>query len=474
MVEPSIAQIDPRTPRRRLVGQGLLVSLVLLVTAGLHGYGLADWPWDVDELSSLEELGLLDPTIHAVPASPDSIIVRLPRLIPVWYTAQGLALRFLTHDELGTRLLSAVCGVLTVLLVFLFGWRWRGLRFALALVVLLDGSQLMVWLSQQNRFYTTATLFLVLAVIAIWSPATGWKMGLATAVATLLAVFSHNLLVVMFGLMLAASCVAYTLGWIPRRVLVRSAIAATISAAVYVAYVRVVAGGWTGVGFAWTDPFRSFIAHVGVPLLALAAFGSAVSLLVARERPEMAWWAGVSAGVVLFVAATPWIMPVWNARYALLLILPLWITAAFAMEWVARQWSSPWQVALWYGLVALLLAPKLASHYLDGTRHDYRQAAAVATAQVGPEQKICTNMELQTKYYLPERLRPQVQFWQPGLQLPRSECLVVYGANIWDPVPEFDGRAASVLAQVAKRRYDELSHVVRVYRVSPATTDNQE
>jgi hypothetical protein len=450
----------------------LIGAAVLAVTVALHGCGAAAWPWDIDELSSLEELGLLDPSVHAVAPTPDSILVRLPRLIPVWYVVQGSALRVLPHDELGTRLLSVACGILTVMLAFVFAWRWRGLRFALALVVLMDGSQLMIWLSQQNRFYTMATLFLMLTVMAIWSTTPGWKMGLATAVATLLAVFSHNLLVVLFGMMLVVACAAYPLGWIPRRVLVRSAIAGVLSALVYVFYVRRVAGGWTGVGFAWTDPFRSFIAHVGVPLLALAGFGTAIGLL-RRPRSEMAWWAGLAAGVVVFVALTPWIMPVWNPRYALLLVLPLWITAAFGMEWVARSWTSPWQVALWYGLVVVLLAPKLVSHYLDGTRHDYRQAAAVVAAQATPGQTILTNMELQTRYYLPVSLRGQVRYWQAGRDLPPAECIVVCGSNIWDPMPSFGGRPATVLTQVAKRRYDELSHAVRVYRVRAVSPDRR-
>lgn len=410
----------------------------------------------------------MDPGIHPAATAPESVTVRLPRLVPVWYAAQRVALRFLSHDEFGTRLVSVVCGVLTVLLLFLLGLRRRGLAFALAIVVLVDGNPLILWLAQQNRYYTTATLFLVLAMMAIWSQAAGLKMLLATAAATLLAVFSHNLLVVVFGLGMVAACVCYPFGWVPWRVLIRAVLAGLISAAVYLFYVRPLAGGWTGAGFAWTDPFRSFLAHVGVPTFALACFGSVACLRDRSQREEMAWWAVLAAGSVVFVALTPWIMPIWNARYALLFVLPLWITAAFAVEYVARHLQSPWKVVLWYGCVVILLAPKMASHFLDGSRHDFRQAAAVVAARLEPGQAICTNMELQTKYYLPAELRPRVRYWAPGMALPKTACVVVLGTNIWDPVPAFDGRPAQVLAQIARRRYDELSYVVRVYRVGPA------
>lgn len=446
----------------------VLAAAVLLVSAGLQFYGLGKWPWDVDEVSSLEELGLLDPSIHQAATDPASTTVRLPRLVPVWYTAQGLLLRLVPHDELGSRLLGAVCGVLTVLLLFVFGWRRRGPPFAVALAILAGGSSLLVWLAQQNRFYTVAMLLLVLAMMAIWSRATGWKMLLATAACTLLAVLSHNLLAVLFGLGMVAACVAYPAGWIPKPVFVRSVVSGVLASAVYLFYVRPIAGGWTGAGFAWTNPLVSLVAHVGVPTLALSLLGCAASLGLPDQRREMAWWAGLAIASLLFVAAAPWVVPIWNARYALLFALPLWMTGAMAVELIARRLGSARLVVFWYGCVVLLLAPKLASYYLDGSRHDFRQAAQLAAAEVGRGEPILTNMELRVRYYFAPALRPRVQFWEPSDKLPAGECLIVYGSNIWDPVLRVPGRPTEVLAQIGRRRYDELSQVVRVYRVGPA------
>ncbi len=472
-------EVDPSPPARagnRAFWPALAVLVVL--GAALYGCRLGAWPWDIDELSSLEEMGLLDPSVHEAARTPDSIVTRLPRLVPVWYVVQGLALKVLPRDELGTRLLPGACGVLTVVLLFVWGWRQRGPLFAAALAMLAGGSHLMLWLSQQNRFYSLAMLLAVAALAAIWSRAKGWPAAAATAALTLLAVLTHNVLVVLFGIGAVAACAAWAIGWAPGRVAFRAGLAGGLAALVYWFHVRPIAGAWTGVGFAWTNPLVSFVAHVGAPTLALALLGSALALLVPGQRRTMAAWAGMTVGVLAFVAVVPWIMPVWNARYALLFSLPLWVTGALAVELVARRLlgpadSSPLAAVCWFGCVALLLAPKLASHFLDGTRHDYRQAAAVAAelAQGGKGEPglssvpILTNMELQTRCYLPERLRPVCRYWPPDGPLPPGEFIAVLGSNIWQTPPGFEGRRADLVAQIGRRRYDELSHVVRVYRV---------
>jgi len=392
--------------------------------------------------------------------------------MPVWYATQSTLLRLVPVNEVTARLLAVTCGILTVPAVYVFGVRQRGLLFALALVLLLDGSQLLVWLSQQNRFYAMATLLLVLSMMAIRSKATGLGAMLLCAVCSLAAVLSHSLLVVVFGLGMVAACVCYPLGWISKPVFVKAVTAGVLAAGVFVAYIRPIAGGWTGVGLAWTHPFISFVGHVGVPTVALALFGSATCLTDPEQRKEMGWWAVLTAGSLAFIAVTPWVMPAWNARYALLFVLPLWITAAFAVEWIARRLPSPQTVFLWYGCVGLMLAPKLVSHYLDGTRHDLRAAAGIVAAEVRPDESILSNTTLRTKYYLPRELRGNVAYWEPTKELPPGECLVVYASNVWTPVARFPGRNAETLAQIGRRRFDGLSYVVRVYRVrraAPAT-----
>ncbi|HPP52969.1 MAG TPA: hypothetical protein PK777_08475, partial [Thermoguttaceae bacterium] len=281
-----------------------------------------------------------------------------------------------------------------------------------------------------------------------------------------------------------------------------------------------IAGNWTGAGLTWAPPWASFTAHVGMPTLALALLGSAAALVVGKERRQMAVWAGLTLAVLIFVLLAPRLMPVWNPRYSLLWVLPLWITGALAVETVGAalvQWACPSaeqaRDALagknrqflsgilllgCYGCVALLLAPKWASHWIDGTRHDYRQAASLVVqwlqehrflfgpVQPSPENSplpsageagersspgegdkkallvslfpplpsskpdgseqsrsdlpatipILTNMELQMRYYLPKALRSQADTG-------RRACLCRM-ANVWWSWAVMGGRGRSV------------------------------
>lgn len=56
-----------------------------------------------------------------------------------------------------------------MLVAFVAAWGYRGAWFAWSIAILLGMNQCFVWLVQQNRFYTMATLFLVLALVATWS-----------------------------------------------------------------------------------------------------------------------------------------------------------------------------------------------------------------------------------------------------------------------------------------------------------------
>ena len=136
-------------PAKLRFGIGLL--MVGLLCGGIYFWRLGDWPWDVDELSSLEEMGLLDPTIRQPVLHRESIVVRLPRLVPVWYSVQKRVLRWLPVNEWGCRFLSALCAIGGVMVLYGWGWRWRGPWFAAALALLAGGSLLMLWLALVGR-----------------------------------------------------------------------------------------------------------------------------------------------------------------------------------------------------------------------------------------------------------------------------------------------------------------------------------
>jgi hypothetical protein len=438
------------------------LALVLAATIALHFYGLSSWPWDHDEVPSLVELGLVHLPEGTGPASQ---FIRLPKLVPVWYGVQGLLLNYVPMNEGGTRLLAASCGILAVAFGFIFAARHWGLAYAFALAVLLNGAQCLVWLSQQNRFYTMALLFFVLTVAAIWSRKSGIMMWLVTAVLAGLTVLSHNLFMVVFVLAFAAACGASMLGHVRLSVLVRSGIAAFIGVTLYLFYLRPIMQDWTSGDTGGTHSLVSFAAQAGIPTITLALFGTVACLLSSDIRRGWSWWILLFGFNLAFVGVSSWILKAWNPRYAVLFMPPMWVLAAYGMETIGRRLRSKLLVLCWYGCVALLLLPKLASHYQDGSRHDFRAAAQFLSKMGDSERPLLCNWPETLFYYLPEHLRPCVRTWWTSCPVPAADCYIVYGSNQWEPILRLEDRPVELVEEIARRRFDEQSHVIRIYRV---------
>jgi hypothetical protein len=447
-----------------------ILLAVVGVSTFLQFYRLSAWPWDHDEVYALEELGLRQSPVDGTPGTQ---LTRMPRLLPVWAAAQGAFLRVFPHNEWGTRVLPALSGAAGVVAAFLLAWRARGLAFALALAVLLDGSQFLVWMSQYNRFYTFAMFWFVLALAAIWartsSPLATVLAAVLTAVLAAVAVLSHNLLVAVFGLGFIAAAAGFVLGWVPLRVLIRSGIAAAVGALLYKFYLRPIMEGWVSGGTGGTNVVVSFVAQVGVPILGLAAFGAAAALVTPEARKALGWWVLLLGGCLLFIACSPLYLPNWNPRYGFLFMAPIWVLGAYAVEFVSSRMPSRMLAVAVYGLAALLLLPKLASHYQDGSRHDFRQAAEIVKKSAGGEQTAFCNWPETLEYYLPASTGLTVRNWDHSTPMPADACFIVYSSNAWEPPIRLPGRCVELLAQVHKRRFDEQSHFVSVYRVGPVT-----
>jgi hypothetical protein len=124
--------------------------------------------------------------------------------------------------------------------------------------------------------------------------------------------------------------------------------------------------------------------------------------------------------------------------------------------------------------VVLLLLPKLASHFVDGTRCDYREACRIAAAAASADQPIFTseNALLETRYYLPRDLRANVRPWDTSgapSRLPDSEFLLIHQARPWEPPPDIHGRSMKLLAKIGRRRFDEQPYELWVVHVNGAS-----
>lgn len=450
-------------PASRGLAFWVMLSLVVASTAGILSYNLGKWPWDKDEVDCLVELGVRQTDVQLSYASQ---ITRLPQLIPVWYSIQRVVLKVLPADEFGSRCLPALCALLTVVAAFLMGRQWRGDRFALSLVLLIAGNQCFVWLAQFNRFYSMALLFLTLSAgVTLWRTQ---REGLAVALSVVLAalgVLSHNLLVVVHGIGFLAAAVCWAFGMTSRSTVARTAAAAAASAAIYLAYLRPIMNGWISGGSGDTPALVSFAAQLGIPTIALAAFGIALALRAKDSIPGGMWWCVVLAGGVAFVGLSTTLTGSWGPRYSLFFMPPFWFLAALGVSEIAGMMRGRLLRWAWFVCVFLLLSPKLASHFRDGSRHDFRAAAAVVSRSIGPGEKAYCNFPLTLDYYLTGRGAGNVEEWWGATELPTETCLVVWATNAFEPALRVPNRTCETLERIGVRRFDEQSHIVQIYRV---------
>lgn len=438
------------------------LAAVVLLAACLDSYGISRWPMADDEVPTLVELGL-----YQVPGNAFSVpavqLERLPRALPVYYAFQNAALRLLPRNEFGFRIPSLACAILVSGLAFVVAARWRGLWFGVALAVVLNLSQPFVYLAQIDRFYSMPLLMLTLTLVAICSSRPSALMVVATAVLTTLTVLSHNVTVAVFVLAFIAACCAYAVGRVPKYLVVRTGVAASISVLLYFAFIRPLVTGWHSTGNP-TPVLISFAAHAGVPSLALAFLG--VWMAVARRDTgiSMAWWALMLCGTLCFLQLTGM---TWNPRYFLFFLPPLWILAAYAMERVAHRFEYGSVAAAWYCCVVVLLAPNLLSHYQDGSRHDYRGAAAVLKNRARQGQPILSDDAETISYYLPEDLRRNLFVRTKVTTFPAGEFFLVARSNAWTALPHVPGRHLELMSELYARRFDQFSHILRVYRIAP-------
>src|SRR5262245_24415299 len=441
----------------------LAVVLVAVTAACLQSYGIGTWPMADDEVPSLVEMGLInvDPQAFSVPTDQ---IGRLPKAVPVWYKFQRFAIDWLPNNEISFRLPSVIFGVMTSVLAFVAAARWRGLWFAVALAIVMNASQPFVYLSQLDRFYSLPLLLMTAALVLIWVPRRGAAVLPLIAVLSSLAVLSHNITVAVFGLAFVASSVLWLLGRARLQLAVRSGVAVSVGAVIYIFYLRPLVRGWSSTGNP-TPVLVSLAAHLGVPTLALALLGVALCIVRRGSPAVMLWWTLIWCGSLCLLQFTSMS---WNPRYFLFFLPAAWVLGGYAVDVVARGLEPRVAAAAWYGCVGLLLMPNLVSHYVDGSRHDYRTAASVIMRSGGTSAPVILSDDAETiSYYLPEDVRRNLFVRTKTKQYPPSEFFLVARSNAWTPLPKIHGRQVELLAEIYRRRFDEFSHILRVYRIAP-------
>ena len=263
-----------------------------------------------------------------------------------------------------------------------------------------------VFLAQIDRFYSMPLLLLTLTIAAMWLP----RGGVAMIVVTATAGGAHGAVAQRHGGGLRAGGAgrrAGLPGWRDRVDVCWSAAARPLWSAslLYFLYLRPIVHGWSSTGNP-TPVLVSFAAHAGIPVLALAFLGGWLSRGASGPR---AVDAVVGAALCAAACASFPLAPVsWNPRYFVFFMPAMWVLAAHAVEFVARSVGSRSVAAAWYACVVVLLSPNLLSHYQDGSRHDYRQAAAVLLTHARQGQPILSDDAETISYYLPDGPSPDL------------------------------------------------------------------
>jgi hypothetical protein len=155
--------------------------------------------------------------------------------------------------------------------------------------------------------------------------------------------------------------------------------------------------GW---GYGPVQATLSSVVQLGLPVVILAVLGG---LFAIHERSPQGYywgvWAGLWATVCLFL---PFMM-IYQPSYAFAFAPPVCVLAGLAVARIYERLApvAPVAAVAWFGLVFLLNAPSVVSHYADGSRHDYRSAATYLAEHFREGDRIAAISPALLSYYAP-------------------------------------------------------------------------
>jgi hypothetical protein len=465
---------------RRQTILALTVALALLA-GGLRFYRLGAWPFATDESATLVEV---DALVRTYPGPETSKYFKLPRLIPLGYLTNELGFQLFGRDEFGGRALMALVGTATVVVLFLALAGLLGTKAAFATAALVAVWPEHVFQSQQVRFYVTAGFCAAVCMLAGGLAArhrSRW-FALLACLAALAAVLAHTLQgLLLVGLCAALVAAARAEGRPVPWAMLGLAAAAGLAALGYLGwYVWQFGAGWNsgeGWGYSLAHSMGAAFFQVGWPVACLAGLGL-VGLLQRRDGLGWYWAAWLALWAVASVALP--MAVVYHPHYTFPLALAVFVPAGYGVALVFDR-LRPQNVGLacaWVAAACCLNFPSLASHYIDGSRYDYRTPAHFLAERVRPGDRIAAVSPGLLRLYAPAcREAVRLPGWDP---LPQLKEMTASARRLWIVLPtDRAGRPEELsrwlnqhcaqALRVRKQRYDYYEYVVEVYLyTSPA------
>ena len=463
----------------RRVGMFAACVGVVLLAGGLRCYHLGDRPFHDDELATFDEV---DALVHKPAPSTLTVTERLPRAIPIGYLVQWLDYQCFGRTEWGSRVLNALLGTASVLLVVV-GISLTGAGRGMALVT---GVLIALWpqhlyYSQENRFYMPAFVCASLCMLAgaIALHKRSWVWMVTASGLGVLAVFAHTTLLILSAGLLGAMLLA---AWTNRdvrlgRLALVPAVALMLGCCVYLFYARPLLSGWNADSGWGLGPIKSLgaaIFKLGWPLCLLAGLGAVLAL--SRQREQDWYW--LTWGVLWLASCL--ILPLaitHRSAYTFPPTLGVLVLAGQGIAHLAQrlaETSRPAAVA-WVACACLLNLPGLISHCIDGSCPDYRPVADYIRAHWQPGDRLmATSPDLLERYLAngtlsgplePHKLEEGLQMLAQGTRGSGRVWIAVNYGRLSRPAHLLDwlGKHCSRELEVAPTRYDAFEYPAVLY-----------
>lgn len=460
--------------RRRRYWLGLAV--LLLAAAASRIFRLTVWPLSGDEFFTLRD-------------STRTFTFSLHNRPLLFWLNHVLVQPLVGLDVFGLRLLPAAFGIAGVGVVTEAGRRLVSARAGLVAGALALVSPWHLAMSQFARYYTLVFLLATVAPAALYlgvrERSRGWLA--AGAAAVVLAWFAHPTAVLPtagFVVWLTGDVVVRADGRRRRRLLGIIGFAGAVG----IALGAQLLSGWTALGQEWGIGGFSVGASYAMRLGAgatLAAAAGAVLLWLDR-RGETALFLAAAVGVPLVVVAVLGLFVAVHTGY-LFATAPYALVAAGAfVDRTARRFGGAGRLAVGATLLALVAAPGLpsfVSHYVDGSRPDFRAAAWHVAERAGQTDLVVTDSKGPFNVHAPtvaSRFLPRDTARLAALVdslsrvVPPGELWVVpvrrseggFGLTGLGPIREWVWHHCRLSARIDPVRIDYVRNIVEVWRCS--------
>jgi 4-amino-4-deoxy-L-arabinose transferase-like glycosyltransferase len=404
----------------------LLLLLVLLLATGLRLVHLSHQSFWLDEVLTVNTVRRAVPSLAMSGTTPPLYYI----LMTFWVQ------RLVPETEAMVRLPSALFGIGAVALLFLLGRRLLGTRAGLFAALLLAVSPFHIHYSQEARAYSLMVLLTLLswlALIRVLDRESPVRLA-SWAATTALLLLSHN-----YALFLVAAQLAFLLIWgrrhgiRPTRWLIGIGLLGLLSLP------------WIRVLLIMVEQLRHAVYWIQPPVLAdfvklyrmmCSDSGWLMKIDLLLVLAGLAWWryrfgrAGTGpAGdgdrgtrlhgrtsipllgswlfipLVLMVAASWFLLPLYQHRYALALLPPFLLLVA----WGASGHGNRPVALVLVGLVLCFNIPGLLAYYSGENREPWREAAGLVANLARPGD---------TMLFIAPMVREPFNYYYRGLKLP--------------------------------------------------------